>query len=325
MLRPALQIVAVFVSWVTATAALADPQYFHKTLSGRIGDRHGFTMNLKNVDGRLTGSYRPAGKRNDLYLSGEIDPSGALTMNAFGSAGQRTGTFTGKLVSDTLDGNWASADGDRPLPVYAHQTSEIIMGSKREMLTQAIGTYVLDSVSGAGCPSGVWQSWRDKGRWKSNFSVVEDGHVEVSDVSLTREDLHRLNSMTVTLDTSLATRLSVEGKVLLSIPYRDAGMQYEISQPHHAGIEYQISQPPNSVMEDHLKSLSPATSVYNEHLYLLARDAIDFAPAMAGNYLSNEVGVVTVSYAVVGKTFDVYLRDDNGCSGSVFSFRRKGR
>ena len=113
--------------------------------------------------------------------------------------------------------------------------------------------------------------------------------------------------------------------MLLSIQYRDAGMQYEISQPHNAGIEYEISQPLNSVMEDHLKMLSPATTVYNEHLYLLARDAIDFAPAMSGNFLSNDVGVVTVSYAVVGKTFDVYLRDDNGCSGTVFSFRRKGR
>lgn len=325
MFRPALQIVAVLLSWMTATTALADPQYFHKTFAGRIGDRYAFTMNLKNVDGRLTGSYRHAGKRNDIYLSGEIDTSGTFTMNEFGSAGQRTGTFTGKVASDTLDGNWASARGDRRLPVDAHQTSEIIIGSKREILTQAIGTYALDSVSGVGCPSGVWESWRDKGRWKSNFSVVEDGHGEVSDVSLTRGDLHRLNSMTVTLDTSLATRLSVDGKVLLSIPYRDAGMQYEIRQPHNSGIEYEISQPLNSVMEDHLKTLSPATTVYNEHLYLLARDAIDFAPAMSGNYLSNDVGVVTVSYAVVGKTFDVYLRDDNGCSGTVFSFRRKGR
>lgn len=325
MFRPALQIVAVLLSWMTATTALADPQYFHKTLAGRIGDRNAFTMSLKNVDGRLTGRYRYTGQRNDIYLSGEIARSGIFTMNEFGSAGQRTGTFTGKVTSDALDGNWASARGDRRLPVHAHQTSEIIIGSKHETLTQAIGSYALDSVSGVGCPSGVWESWRDKGRWKSNFSVVEDGHREVSDVNLTRVDLHRLNSMTVTLDTSLVTRLSVDGKVLLSIPYRDAGMQYEISQPLNVGIEYEISQPLNSVMEDHLKTLSPTTTVYNEHLYLLARDAIDFAPAMSGNYLSNDVGIVTVSYAVVGKTFDVYLRDDNGCSGTLFSFRRKGR
>jgi hypothetical protein len=323
--RPALQIVAVLLSWMTATTALADPQYFHKTFAGRIGDRYAFTMDLKNVDGRLMGSYRHAGERNDIYLSGEIAPSGILTMNEFGSAGQRTGTLTGRVANDTLDGNWVSARGGRRLPVDAHQTSEIIIGSKRDILTQAIGTYALDRVSGVGCPSGVWESWTDKSRWKSNFSVVEDGHREVSVVSLTRRDLHRLNSMTVALDNSLATRLSVDGKVLLSIAYRDSGMQYEISQPRNAAIEYEISQPPNSVMEDHLKTLSPTTTVYNEHLYLLARDAIDFAPAMSGNYLSNDVGVVTVSYAIVGKTFDVYLRDDKGCSGTVFSFRRKGR
>jgi hypothetical protein len=314
MFRLALQLAALLLSWTTATTALADPQYFHKTFAGRIGGRYAFTMDLKNVDGRLTGSYRYAGKRNDIYLSGKIDPSGTFTMDEIGSAGQHTGTFTGKVASDTLDGTWASARGDRRLPVDAHQTSEIIIGPKREILTQAIGTYALDSVSGSGGANGMWDSWRDKGRWKSNVSAIEMARREFSDVSLTHEDLHRLNSMTVTVDTSLATRLSVDGKVLLSIPYRDAGMQYEISQPH------------NSVVEDDLKTLSPATTVHDEHLYLLARDAIDFVPAMSGNFLPDDgVDVVTVSYAVVDKTFDVYLRDGNCCGGTVFTFRRKGR
>lgn len=64
----------------------------------------------------------------------------------------------------------------------------------------------------------------------------------------------------------------------------------------------------------------------HEHLYLLARDAIDFVPAMSGNYLPDDgVDVVTVSYAVVGKTFDVDLRDGNCCGGTIFTFRRKGQ
>lgn len=314
MSRPALQLAALLLSWMTAAAALADPLYFHKNFAGRIGGRYAFTMDLKNVDGRLTGSYRYAGKSNDIYLSGKIDPLGTFSMDEIGSAGQRTGTFTGKVASDTLDGSWASARGDRRLPVEAHQTSEIIIGSKREILTQAIGTYALDNVGGWGGANGMWDSWREKGQWKSNVSGISMARREFSDVSLTREDLHRLNSMTVTVDTSLATHLSVDGKVLLSIPYRDAGMQYEISQPH------------NSVVEDALKMLSSATTVHDEHLYLLVRDAIDFVPAMSGNYLPNDgLDVVTVSYAVVGKTFGVYLRDGNCCGGTEFTFRRKGR
>lgn len=314
MFHSTRQVAALLLFWMTATTALADTQYFHKTFAGRIDGRYAFTMDLKNVDGMLTGSYRYAGKRNDIYLSGKIDSSGSFTMDENGSSGQRTGTFTGKVASGTLDGSWTPARGDRHLPVDAHQTSEIIIGSKREILTQAIGTYALDGVSGSGGANGMWDSWRNKGQWESNVSSIEMARREFSDVSLTREDLRRLNSMTVTVDTSLATRLSVDGKVLLSIPYRDTGMQYEISQSH------------DSVVEDDLKTLSPATTVHDEHLYLLVRDAIDFVPAMSGNYLPNDdVNIVTVSYAVVGKTFDVYLRDGNCCGGTMFTFRRKGR
>ncbi|MEK2604868.1 DUF4847 domain-containing protein [Burkholderia arboris] len=309
MLRPALQLAAVLLSLMTATTALADGQYFHKRFAGRIDGRHAFTMDLKNVDGRLTGSYRYAGKRIDLSLSGNIDAAGAFTMDETGSDGQRTGTFTGKVVDDTLDGTWASARGDRHLPVDAHQTSEIVIGSKREILTQAIGTYVLDSISGFGGANGMWDSWRDKGRWKSNISAIAMARREFSDVNLTREDLHRLDSMTVTVDRALATHLSVDGKVLLSIPYRDAGMQYELGRPH-----------------DDTAALSPATTVHDEHLYLLARDEIDFVPAMSGRFLPNDhLDVATISYAVVDKTFDVSLQDSNCCSGTVFTFRRKDR
>ncbi|WP_249744949.1 hypothetical protein [Burkholderia pyrrocinia] len=314
MLCPALRLAALLLSWMTAATALADPQYFHKTFAGRIGSRYAFTMDIKNVDGRLTGSYRYAGKRNDIYLGGKIDPSGTFTMDEIEGTGKHTGTFIGKVAGNTLDGTWVSAFGDQRLPVDAHQTSEIIIGSKRTILTQAIGTYALDSISGTGGANGMWESWREKGRWKSNVSSIEMGHREFSDVSLTREDRHRLDSMTVTVDPSLTTRLGVDGKVLLSIPYRDAGMQYEIRQSH------------DSVVEDDLKTLSPATTVRDEHLYLLARDAIDFVPEMSGNYLPNDgVDIVTVTYAVVDKTFEVYLRDGNCCGGTVFSFRRKTR
>jgi hypothetical protein len=189
-----------------------------------------------------------------------------------------------------------------------------MIGSKREILTRAIGTYALDRVSGSGGANAMWDTWRDRGRWQSNVSSLEQARREASDVTLTREDLRRLNSMTVSVDNSLTTRLSVDGKVLLSIPLLEAGMQYEISLSH------------DSVVEDDLKTLSPATIVQDEYLYLLARDAIDFVPALSGNYLPDDVmDVVTVRYSVVGKTFEVYVRDGNCCGGTVFTFRRRNR
>lgn len=303
---------ALLLSGSIATAALADSQYFHKTFSGTIDGRYAFTMDLKNVDGNLTGSYRYAGKRNDIDLSGKIDSSGILTMEENADTGRRTGTFNGKLVGDELSGTWASAGSDRRLPFDAHQTSEIIIGSKREILTHAIGTYVLDRISGSGGANNMWDSWRVKGQWKSVTADVVAARPDPSDVKLTHEDVRRLNSMTVTVDASLTTRLSVGDKVLLTIPYRDAGLVYDISQPH------------DRVVEDELKPLSPDTTVHDERLFLLARDKIDFVPAMSGSFLSDDnFDIATVSYAIVDQNFEVRLWDGGCCAVTAFTFVHK--
>lgn len=130
----------------------------------------------------------------------------------------------------------------------------------------------------------MWDTSRDRGRWQSNVSSLEQARREASDVTLTREDLRRLDRMTVSVDTSLTTRLSVDGKVLLSIPYRKAGMQYEISLSH------------DNVVEHNLKKLSPATTVQDEYLYLLAGDAIDFVPAMSGNDLPDVLSAISARH-----------------------------
>jgi hypothetical protein len=312
MRRHVSKLAVLFLSGVISSATLADSQYFHKKLTGSFDGRYAFTMDLKDVDGSLTGSYRYAGKRNDIYLNGKIDPSGNFTIDETGVKGQRTGTFTGKLDGDTLKGTWASAQGHRRFPFEAHQISEVVIGSKHEILTRAIGTYTLDHISGWGGANGMWETWRDGGVWSSNQSSIYMARREFSDVSLTKADLHRLNTLTVKVDRALTTRLSVDGKVLLTIPY-GAGMQYEMTQDH------------DSTVGDELKMLSPSTTVHDERLYLLARDAIDFVPAMSGSFLPNDsLDIATMSYSVVDKTFDVDLQDGKCCGGTIFTFRRTG-
>jgi len=248
MLRTSSQLVALLLSYMLASTALADTQYSHKTLDGHIDGRYGFKMDLKNVDDRLSGSYRYVGKREDISLSGNIDASGTFTMDESGNVGQRTGSFTGNVAGDALVGTWTSARGDRRFAITAHQTSEVIIGSKREILTQAVGTYALNRVSGEGGANAMWDSWRDRGGWESNVSSIDQAQREASDVTLTREDLRRLNSMNVTVDTTLTTRLTVDGKVLLSVPYREAGMQYEIALSHDSVVE---KRPEEAVTRNH--------------------------------------------------------------------------
>lgn len=305
---------ALIFSLMSASPSWADASYFHKIFAGQIGGRYAFTMSLKNVDGQLTGSYRYTGKREDIPVRGKINPAGAFTMDESDGAGKITGTFAGTVVGGTFEGTWTPPGGKRSLTVEAHQTSEIIIGSKREILTKAIGTYVLDSISGSGGANTMWESWRKNGTWTSNVSSIEQARREFSDVDLSHDDLRVLNGMMISVDASLATHLAVGNKVLLTIPYRDAGMQYEINQPH------------DSTVEEDLAKMSPSTTVLDERLYLLARDATDLAQSMSGNFLPLEhADIAILDYSVTAKAFEVYLRDGNCCDGAVFRFVRQRR
>ncbi|MBN3726584.1 hypothetical protein [Burkholderia sp. Ac-20379] len=313
MLRPLSSLAALLAFSALSTGVHADTSYFHKTLEGHIGGRYAFTMDLKNLDGTLSGNYHYAGKQNNLYLNGKIDAAGKLTLDETPSSGKRSGTFTGTLTGGTFDGTWTSADGAHRLPVDAHQTAEVVIGSKRELLTQAVGAYPLDTVSGSGGANSMWDTWRTKGGWTSNVSGIENAQRAFSTIKLTPAERRRLDSMTITVDAALTTRLNVDGKTVLSIPYRDAGMQYEIGKPH------------DGTAADDLKGLSPATTVRDEHLYLLASDHPGWLPALSGSFnaYTDDVALATVNYDVVGKTFQVFLRDSLCCGGTAFTFARQ--
>ncbi|WP_347555294.1 hypothetical protein [Robbsia sp. KACC 23696] len=312
MNRLLLQFIASLLSAALVSTAHADTHYFHKKFAGRIDGRLAFTMDLKEVDGKLSGYYRYTGKQRYLSLQGKIDASGVFTMEEVGPEGQRTGTFNVTVIRDQMNGVWTSPNGDRRLRVDAHQTSEITIGSKRDILTNAIGTYKLAKVSGSGGINTMWDTVIRNGRWKSDISNIGSGRREESDVPLTPDDRWQLNNMTVTVDRSLTTQLSLAGKVLLTIPYRDSGMQYEITRQH------------DSVTDADLKNLPSSSIVQNETLYLLASDKADSIPTISGRYLHNDeydnAGIVTVSYSIVDKTFDIYLKANTCCGGTILSF-----
>ena len=296
-----------------ATMAAADPVYFHKYFAGKIGNQYAFTMDLKNVDGTLSGKYRYTGRRADVYLSGKIDPSGAFKMDEVLPDGKRTGIFTGTLVGKAIDGNWQSADGTKHFPFDARQTSEILIGSKRDLLTQAIGRYTLDYIEGSGGANGMWNTSKDKGKWASYESGIVNMQREVTSIALKPSDIRPLDSISITVDPALATRFSVGDKILLTMPYRDNGMQYDIRQEH------------KSTVQDQLKSLSPGTTVHDEQLYLLARDGVDYSATLSGNFRAIVGDIVIVRYSVIEKTFTVSFQDGRCCDSTDFTFRRTQR
>lgn len=296
----------------SGNAAASSASYFHKFYSGKIADKYAFTMNLKNRNGVLAGTYRYGGKLIDINLKGKIEPSGSFTMDELDMS-RRTGVFTGVMTVNQIAGVWQSSDGTKKWSFVADQTSEIKIGSKKEILTKAIGDYSLESISGSGGANAMWDTWKIKGKWESNTSGISNGMRQGNRLKLTLADIRLLNSMTIKVDADLTTRFQAGGKTILPIPYRDAGMHFNIKDEH------------NTVIVDDLKKFSPSTTVLDDELYLLAQDGVDYSGAISGNFEATVSDIVIVSYSIIEDTFTVSFVVGECCGGSTFTFKRRHR
>lgn len=282
--------------------------YFHKTLSGTIGQKLHVTMDLKNADGRLTGSYRYGKRASGLELNGSIDASGSFVMDESIGLVKKTGRFEGRLTGGHLEGTWRSADGLRTLPFVADQTSEIVIGTKREMLSPAVGHYPLAHISSFAGANSMGDTFKENGHWRSFNSSINGGMREGQDTALSRADVALLDHLDVVIDPDLSVRLVATGKTVLQIPFRPDGLDYRLDRPH------------SSVISDKFKQISAATIVADERVYLAVRDGVDYSRALSGSFMASAGDIMTLSYSLVDKTVSIEFEEGECCDGSTWTF-----
>lgn len=312
-LPPLAPVVAAAQSGAPAASTsttTASPSTFHKTFSGKIAGKYPFTMDLKSNGGVLTGKYRYVGKQLDLMLQGKIDPSGTFTLEERNLSAVKTGTFSGALAGKTISGVWQSADGAKSLPFLAEQSSEIVIGNKKALLTKAVGSFGLEQIEGSGGANGMWETWKQAGRWQSSTSGISAGRRQATKIALTPADIRLLDSMAVKVDADLSTRLVADGKTVLALPYREQGMQFDIKNA------------PGAVLEDGQNKLGPGTTVLDGTLYLLARDGVDFTGTLSGSFDAKVDDTVIVSYAIKADAFEVRFLAGECCESTIFRFTR---
>lgn len=312
--RYALAIASTLSCTLASAADAPAPSYFHKYLAGKIGGKYAITLDLKNVDGELTGQYRYEGKQQSLSLQGKLDASGSFAMNEVAPGAKITGTFTGKIGAGHMEGTWRSADGKKTLPFAADQTSERVIGSKSDILKAAIGAHPLTAISGSGGANGMWDTWKDQGRWGSNVSGITGGMRQGSEVALNKADLALLDSLRIVVAPDLSVTLSARGKDLLTIPLRADGMDYQLAPEHF-----------DSSAVERLRKLSSKTTVHDETLYLLVRDSVDLAKPLSGSFEGLAEGILVVTYSVFEQRFDLAFINGQCCDETNWTFSRPRR
>jgi len=301
-------LVAALAALLFAALALAQQgAYFHKKFDGTIGDKLKFSMDLKNVDGVLSGTYRYAGKKSELYLKGKAAPDGTLVMDEQISFDTVTGRLRAVLRDGSLQGSWQSPDGGKTLPLVAHQTSEIIIPPKKALLTSAVGKYRLSAIQGFGGANTMWDLSRDsKGRWNGSESSISGGTRQGGDMGLSKSDEKLLASTVVEVLPDLSVRLSAGGKLLLTVPFREDGMEYGLKE----------------AFDDNLKPLSPKTTVWDEQLYLLAQENTTFYRSLYTALVDDQPARVLLRYSVVSASFELTIKPAGCCDNAVLTFVR---
>src|ERR1039457_5429522 len=131
-------------------------EYFNRTYEGKIAGKYPITMDLKKSGNVLKGRYQYKGRTGWLELQGTIDASGKFTMNEYANMvySKPNAIFSGTMAGDSMNGVWSAPDGSRKLDFEVRMTSEVRLKPKKEVLQGAVGTYYLESVSGAAGANG---------------------------------------------------------------------------------------------------------------------------------------------------------------------------
>jgi hypothetical protein len=318
VLRPlfCLLVLAGSAGHAMAAAACApdSPAYFHKYFAGKIADKYAFKMDLKCVEGALTGYYEYVGKGGPLNLKGTMGSAGSFSLEESRAYREGlTGSFSGVLAGDRISGDWRSGDGKKTLSFAAAQTSEIRIGSKKDILRGAVGDFVLEIIEGSGGANAMWDTWKEGGRWRSNVSGISAGMRQAEETRLTRADIRLLDSLKIKVRPDLAIQLLANGNTMLEIPFLASGMDYKVKP---------LADP---IGKDELKQLSRATTVLDETLYLYAHDDVDLSNALAGKFEATPYGILIVRYDMVGDNVELVFLNEQCCGGTTYRFTRQGK
>jgi len=226
-----LLLLALVAASLSAWAGEFDDAFFKRSYVGTIGGKHAFDMELRKAGGILRGAYRYAGARSALTLEGKLAADGTFMLLET-SGDKLTGTVKGRLVAEKISAVWATpwnAKRKRQLDFNAVQTAQADLHDKAAVLRGAQGTYSLKTISGSIGSQPQYDTWRERGAWRSTTWSISTGRRVDDYASLTRADRALLDSMQVSVDAALTVRFSAAGKVLLEIPFAQ-GPDYRVRE-----------------------------------------------------------------------------------------------
>lgn len=93
--------------------------------------------------------------------------------------------------------------------------------STKEILSKLVGEHYLESISGFAGANALYDYEKKNGKWTASGSSINAGTREGYKITISAQDLSRLNTMKLVLNQDLSLQLYVGNKLIITAPFSD--------------------------------------------------------------------------------------------------------
>lgn len=284
---------------------------FVSNYKGTIDNQYPIKMEFIKFTNSVGGSYQYDGKNMALRLKGSMEDTGEIKMSELNSEGEETGFFEGKMVGEQITGTWYNRKRTKSMPFSLERTSIASLQTKTDILSDAMGTFTLTSISGNAGANALFDTYQENGKWHSENSGMTSNTRESSVNDLSQDDIALLNNLHVTVDEKLNVHVFAGLIELVNCPFKADAMEYRVKETDKEKMSLKIA------------GIIPNNIINENHLDLVADDQVDFSGTLKGNFDIVASNNMILSYYPAERKFELDLFYGVCCDGNMLTFRRK--
>ena len=284
---------------------------FAASFKGTINDQYPITFEINKFNDAVCGSYKYDGKNGSLILKGRMEDTGILYIDEYNTKGEVTGSFEGKLKDEHISGTWYNKKRTKSMPFSLDRTSIASLQTKTDILSDAIGQYGLDFITGGAGANTMFDTYIENGKWHSSSSGIVSSMRESYENELTQKDIDLLNNLHIVVDDHMDVHVYAGLTELINCPFKAGGMEYRINETDKEKMNLKIA------------ALKPETIYDNNDLVLLADDHMDFSQTLQGEFNVVALDNMILSYNPAERKFELDIFNGIGGDGNIISFSRK--
>lgn len=204
----------------------------------------------------------------------------------------------------------------RPKPVivgddiFSTPISETaIAPNKKDYLSEAVGKYELSSIFGTMGENTTFETFKEDGRWISNYTTTVDGQRVKVPKKLINKDAMTLNDLHLSIDSKLGVKFFNDRILIFDVPY------------NNEGIDYNVLEAANK----HFGKYTATSIFVDSSLVLLVNDHVDYSSKIQGNFDVITSDHVLLTYSKEADFFYLKIFKGECCDANTFVFKRKGK